>query len=117
MVVKRRKPRNFEHVARTTMERDYGCRVAEECEIKISKTMKKDLFGFADMIGFGPDGWVLMQYTSKSNFSSRKKRILTCENARLMVQWGLATIVLIGFLDESYDSDHRVQVFKKEDFS
>jgi hypothetical protein len=39
----------------------------------------KDLFGCIDVLAIGPDGTLAVQVTSRSNMSSRRKKILASE--------------------------------------
>ena len=111
-----KRPRNFVKVAKETLFKDYKCEIAEECENRISRTVKRDLLGFADMIGLSPKGWVLLQFTSKSNFSSRKNKILSCKNAKYVVKYKLARLLVVGFEQANYGGNYRSHEFTPEDF-
>lgn len=112
----RKKPRNFTSVAKETLVKDYGCDIVEECENRIARNVKRDLLGFADMVGLSQSGWVLLQFTSKINFNSRKYKIKACKNALYVVKYGIARIIVIGFDDTKYGSDYRSHEFTLEDF-
>ena len=112
----RKKPRNFTSVAKETLIKDFGCDIAEECENRIARNVKRDLLGFADMVGLSPDGWVLLQFTSKINFNSRKYKIRACKNALYVVKYNIARIIVIGFDDTKYCSDYKILEFTLEDF-
>ena len=103
-------------MAKETLVKDYGCDIVEECENRIARNVKRDLLGFADMVGLSPDGWVLLQFTSKINFNSRKYKIKACKNAFYVVKYKIARIIVIGFDDIKYGSDYRVHEFTLEDF-
>jgi len=103
-------------VAKETLVKDYGCDIVEECENRIARNVKRDLLGFADMVGLSQSGWVLLQFTSKINFNSRKYKIKACKNALYVVKYGIARIIVIGFDDTKYGSDYRSHEFTLEDF-
>lgn len=55
---------------------------ADECERRITSRLVKDLFGFADVIGFDADEVLLVQVTDNTNFAARVTKVLASELAR-----------------------------------
>ena len=55
------------------------------CERRITSRIKKDLFGFADLIAFNHNQTVLVQVTTASNLAARVKKILASRRARRWV--------------------------------
>lgn len=57
----------------------------DDVERRITRFVKKDLFGFADHLAFmHPGQLVFIQSTSASNHAARVKKIAECELARLL---------------------------------
>tara|TARA_R110000803_G_scaffold17341_5_gene46831 strand:+ start:191 stop:526 length:336 start_codon:yes stop_codon:yes gene_type:complete len=48
----------------------------------------KDLYGCIDVLGTGPQGTIAVQVTSRSNMSSRRKKVLAADAWRPMVDAG-----------------------------
>ena len=113
---KRKKPRNFTAVAKETLKKDFGCVLVDETENRISSRMKRDLFGFCDMIGMAPGVTVMLQFTSKINALARRKKILANENAKYIVENGIARVLVIGFDSTKYGEEYRLIELVPTDF-
>ncbi len=62
--------------------------------------IKKDMFDFADQYGFGVSQHLLVQSTSYTNFSSRRKKVLANSKAYLWKKLSIANrIFIIGWKD------------------
>ena len=55
---------------------------ADECERRITSRLVKDLFGFADIIGFDADEVLLVQVTDNTHFANRVVKLLALQLAR-----------------------------------
>lgn len=113
---KRKKPRNFTAVAKETLKKDFGCELVDECENRISSRMKRDFLGFVDMIGLAPGVFVMLQFTSKINAMARRHKIVANENAKYVVENGIARVIVIGFDSTKYGDDYRLIELEPSDF-
>lgn len=81
--------------------------------------IRQDLFGFADLIAFGDESVALIQTTSYSNMSARKKKILENEAAKEWMEGAMfRDITLHGWKkNKSNRWELRSYNFSREDFA
>lgn len=90
----------------------YECAVTEHWNV--FARIRQDLFGFCDIMAVGHDEVLFIQTTSKSNMSSRRKKILGNPVARLLMATPNVRVILGGwykagsrwqYAEESYSSE------------
>ena len=73
----------------------YICDVSERWNAFASK--KNDLLGFCDIVAVGPHEVLFIQTTSRSNMSSRRKKILENDAARRLMELPSVRVILCGW--------------------
>ena len=75
--------------------RGYSCDVAEHYNAYAG--VRNDLFRFTDVVAVNGKEILFVQTTSKSNMSSRRKKIAGIEEARLIALTPCARVIILGW--------------------
>jgi len=85
--------------------------------------IRRDLFGFADLIAFNATDVLLVQVTTGSNTRAREKKILASEHARAWCEGETRELVVVGWKEykrADEDGEHwrpKLRWFSPEDWS